>query len=324
MSRIEEQIVNAWGRQLVSRITNEVIADLKLSEAELSAGRGLANVWEEVCAQVQREESIYWSAYEATIEGLMEACLNSLEFEARLALWALTDDGWGYIYDHHADPDGAANVSVDHAAIIAMLMGNILPKAADYESPSLYRFLWNEDDPEYEEDDGEEIYVELDPVEKGVAGLGSLDAPVILGIHRSQLESLDVTDSLQFLQSLVPVNGAQYVWSHRGAVELMISGYDEDDCELFEIEEVRRYIQVLDQQWPFWFFFFTPTSIKLIGMCLSSAVSVSAGKAFIPPERLFAFMERGFAAVNHLFDHYCFPEFENKKLSEVVCRLFEE
>lgn len=33
-------------------------------------------------------------------------------------------------------------------------------------------------------------------------------------------------------------------------------------------------------------------------------------------------MERGFGAVNHLFEHYGFPESENEALSEVVSQFF--
>lgn len=105
-------------------------------------------------------------------------------------------------------------------------------------------------------------------------------------------------------------------------MSIVIGGYDDDPRELFEIPEVYSYLHGLDQEWPFWFFFCTPESIRLIGMCLASAVAVSPGKAYIPPQSLGYFMERGFAAVNHLFSHYGFPEAENEKLSIVVSQLF--
>lgn len=120
----------------------------------------------------------------------------------------------------------------------------------------------------------------------------------------------------------MPLRDSQYVWSWKGNLSVSVSGYDDDPRELYEIPEVRRYLQGLDQEWPFWFFFLTPPSIQQVGMCLASAVSVASGKAFIPPENFYRFMERGFGAVNHLFDHYGFPESENEALSGVVSQVF--
>lgn len=86
------------------------------------------------------------------------------------------------------------------------------------------------------------------------------------GGQREQIEAYDLESSLSFLQTLVPLRDPQYAWSWKGSLSLSISGYD-DTRELFEIPEVRRYLHGLDQEWPFWFFFLTPPSIKLVGMC---------------------------------------------------------
>jgi hypothetical protein len=85
---------------------------------------------------------------------------------------------------------------------------------------------------------------------------------------------------------------------------------------------VCRYLHGLDQEWPFWFFFLTPSSIRLVGMCLASAVTVAPGKVYMPPENFYRLMERGFVAVNHLFDHYGFPESESEALSAIVSQIF--
>lgn len=310
MSRIEEHIVAAWASKLAASALKDVIGELESMEAMLSGDSGLANVWEEICAQVQGEESSEWSAYENLVEELLYVLVESLDGDSQLALWATTEAGWDYIYDHHADKDGVAGVPLTTSDIVSKLAGEVWSVAADYESPSLYRYIWGEDDPQYDEGGGEN---EED-----------LDGPEEFAIHRQQIEAFDLESSLSFLRTLVPSQDPRHAWSYKGSLSLVIGGYDDDPRELFQIPEVCHYLCGIDREWPFWFFFLAPDdgSIKLVGMCLASAVSVSPGKAYIPPENLGRFMERGFGAVNHLFDHYGFPESENEKLSMVVSQIF--
>ncbi|CAG2155523.1 hypothetical protein LMG31506_05436 [Cupriavidus yeoncheonensis] len=151
MRRIEQHIVAAWATRLGNQVVKDVIHSLEKMEAELSGDSGLENVWEEVCAQVQGEESIDWGSYEDVIESLLAGSIANLDRDAQLALWAVTDDGCDYICDHHADKNGVVGVPLDIGAIVAKLKEKVLSAAADYESPSLYRYVWGEDDPEYTE-----------------------------------------------------------------------------------------------------------------------------------------------------------------------------
>jgi len=77
-------------------------------------------------------------------------------------LWAVTEEGWDYIYDHHADAEGVAGVPLNTGDIVSKLAGEVLSAAADYESPSLYRYLWGEDDPQYDEDEDYEVDEDTD------------------------------------------------------------------------------------------------------------------------------------------------------------------
>lgn len=320
--RIEEHIVASWAAKLSERAVTDVVLHLEGMEATLSGDSGLENVWEEVCAQVQGEESIDWSTYEDIIVDLLHSVVKGLDRDAQLALWAATDSGWDYIYDHHADKNGAVGAPLDIGAIVAKLKEDVLSAAADYESPRLYRYIWGEDDPEYDEDEEyEEDEDEADAEEESQED-DDFEDPIIFGIHREQIETYDLESSLSFLRTLVPLRDPQYVWSFKGSLALVIAGYDDDPRELFEIPEVCRYLHGLDQEWSFWFFFFTPSSIRLVGMCLASAVTVAPGKVYMPPENFYRFMERGFGAVNHLFDHYGFPESESEALSAMVSQTF--
>jgi hypothetical protein len=155
--RIEQHIAIAWAERLTKKVLDDVIDILTHTNAELSGDSGLKNVWEEVCAQVQSQESAYWSAYDWTLSDLIERTVGNLGHDEQLALWSITDAGWDYIHDHHTDRDGVKNVPVDTGDIVQKLRGVLLSAADDYESPTLYRFLWGEDDPQYGDEEEEEL-----------------------------------------------------------------------------------------------------------------------------------------------------------------------
>ncbi|WP_150673806.1 hypothetical protein [Pseudomonas fluorescens] len=107
--------------------------------------------------------------YDDVIQDLLHSAVKDLDRDAQLALWAVTDAGWDYIYDHHAGQDGVAGVPLNTRDIVRKLKEEVLSAAADYESPSLYRYILGDEDPEGDEDDA------------GEDEDGDLEEPVIFG-----------------------------------------------------------------------------------------------------------------------------------------------
>lgn len=350
--RIEQHIVSAWAEQLAGKLIQDAIEALqKMDSAEMLSGdSGLKNAWEEICVQVQSEQSFFWDTYVETMEGLLEGYAELLNRDARMALWAVTDQGWDYIADHQADDQGAALVPLDMHAIVDMLRDKLLATAADFSNQRVERFLARDEDgydeldgdEDSEDDDGdddtqdeesdaeaagEDVAVDerrKDPEGRFFDLRSDITDPVIFFITRQQIEAEDLESSLDFLRSLVPSDNPQRIWSHKGRLSLVISGYDADPRELFEIPEVRRYLRSIDEHWPFWLFFLNQVdeSIKVVAACLASTVDVAPGLAHIDPEGLQRFMERAFSAVNFIFDTCGFPESENETLSRGVEQLF--
>jgi hypothetical protein len=157
--RFEQKVTQAWALELKASCTRAVIADLQAMDRDLLSGEmlsgdsGLANVWEEICAQVQSEQSIDWPTYEVVIDSLVHAEVESLRREQQLAIWAQTDDGWAWVYDHFTDDEGddAAPLEVD--AIVQLIIDEVIAAASNYESKTLYQFLWRLDEEEEEEED---------------------------------------------------------------------------------------------------------------------------------------------------------------------------
>lgn len=153
---IERHIVTMLASKLSDNLFKDAIKELKeMSPQEMLSGEDscLKNVWEEICVQVQDERSGFWDVYEETIDGLLAIKIEALDSNERLALWLTTDTGRDYIDDHHGDEKNTLDIPVDTYEIIVMLKDNLLSAAADYESSSISRFLWGQDD---DIDDGEE------------------------------------------------------------------------------------------------------------------------------------------------------------------------
>lgn len=350
--RIEQHIVSAWAEELAGKLIQDTRDALqKMDSAEMLSGdSGLKNVWEEVCVQVQGEQSFFWDTYVETIESLLAGFVDLLNSAARMALWAATDQGWDYIADHHADDQEVAQAPVDMDAIVDMLKNKLLAAAADFSNQRVERFLARHEDgydeldgdEDSEDDDGDDDQhdEESDPVAAGDDDAGGerrkdpegrffdlrpgITEPAVFVITRQQIEVEDLESSLGFLRSLVSTDDPQRIWSHKGRLSLVISGYDADPRELFEIPEVCRYLRSIDEHWPFWLFFLNQVdeSIKVVAACLASTVEVAPGLAHIDPAGLQRFMERAFSAVNFIFESSGFPESEIEALSVGVAQLF--
>ncbi len=328
--RIEQHIVAVWAKQLSDKLLKESIYALEqMDSSEMLSGddSGLKNVWEEICVQVQDEQSFFWDTYVETMESLLSGYVELFNRDARLALWAVTDEGWAYIYDHHADDEGVEDAPVVEDEIVAKLKDELLSAAASYSNQRITKFLQRHEDG-YDELEDEQDEAEDDAREGGTERFFDLrpavSDTVVFVITRQQIEDADIESSLSFLRSLVPTEHPEHAWAYKGRLSLVISGYNSDPRELFEIPEVCQYLRALDEQWPFWLFFFNQVddSIKLIALCLASSIEVVPGAAHIDPEGLRRFMERAFTAVNYLFESYGFPESENEALSMEVSRLF--
>ncbi len=349
--RIEQSIVASWASKLVHAAVQDAIGNLrKINSNDLLSGdSGLKDTWEEICVQVQGEESGYWEQYLETIDQVLEGVLYALSREEQLAIWTSTDEGWDWVCDHHDENDGEDSAPYDQDAVIRKLREELLFLAGDFESPTVSKFLQrheddydelDDDDDEDEEGEGSDDDIGQESQEEGQAPSNPLfpneepaslrlrqavNDPVVLVISREQIETGNQFEVLQFLFALVPTDNPSHAWSLKGRVSLVISGYNSDERELYEIPEVCEYLRSIDQEWPFWFFFLSQAdeSIKVVAMCLGKATKVAPGLTRFDQDAWSTFMERSFSAVNYLFDTYGFPESESEILSEGIMQVFE-
>lgn len=80
----ELTIVAEVARLAARRITRKVIADLQRMELTLSGDDSeLKTTWDEICAQVQYEQSFAWDAYDETVKTLVGGYVSDLPTHER-------------------------------------------------------------------------------------------------------------------------------------------------------------------------------------------------------------------------------------------------
>ena len=112
----------------------------------------------------------------------------------------------------------------------------------------------------------------------------------------------------------------------QGKVEFYFFGYDDDPRELYEIDEVREYVRLLDAALPELLFFVRsqqPTYTLLVFALCHTNVSWEDGRSTLEVTRkvsfdtdnVAAFFDRHWAGLNQMTDWLGMTEEENKKIS---------
>lgn len=93
----ESGIVKAVAKQAIQRITRKVIADLQRMEYTLSGEDSeLKTTWDEICVQVQYEQSFAWDVYDDTVKATVGACICNLPVYEQEAIWLQTEPGFNW------------------------------------------------------------------------------------------------------------------------------------------------------------------------------------------------------------------------------------
>lgn len=77
---------------------------------------GLLNTWDEICAQVQGDQSVFWDAYEDTVDSVILNELQKLPDLELQALWLQTDVGLAWRDNARGEIDTVVDRPVDGGA----------------------------------------------------------------------------------------------------------------------------------------------------------------------------------------------------------------
>lgn len=138
----ESDIVKALAHEIANKITRKTISGLQRMpyDSPLSGDdSGLKNIWDEICVQVQYEQSYYWDIYNETVKSFIEYDVSELKDFEKLALWFQTDSYWDWDSDEEDEkelPPLADSDIVDY-----LLAEYIYPKAGEWTNTKIRKYL---------------------------------------------------------------------------------------------------------------------------------------------------------------------------------------
>jgi len=98
----------------------------------------LDNVWDEVCVQVQRQESTMWEDYVDTIRQIIKVHgLPKLAPEEQQAIWLQTNSGLGWNSDEET-----GEIPTDDDDIVEYILNDyVLTAAADWKNSRIEKYI---------------------------------------------------------------------------------------------------------------------------------------------------------------------------------------
>lgn len=129
---------------------------------------------------------------------------------------------------------------------------------------------------------------------------------VVFGVPYDEIQSGDVRTVLTPLQGFLQNRNA--VVNGRGRVSLMFEGYDDDPRDVYDIPEIRRYAKLLDEEFPYWFYFVSldhpgASTLQVLALCLCRVVKAS-GFSTPHPDDLKQFLLSHIVALNQLCERF--------------------
>ena len=152
MSQIQKALIQQYAKAAGEFLCEQTISTLENIKATLSADEsGLENTWEEICVQVQGEESFFWETYQDTVFDIVISLIEQLPSRDRSALWLQTGEGWDWHWDReweeehaprHARSRDVPPIPVFHDDIARYVVAKFVYSAAEsYTNPNIEFFL---------------------------------------------------------------------------------------------------------------------------------------------------------------------------------------
>ena len=144
---------------------------------------------------------------------------------------------------------------------------------------------------------------------------------IIYTIDRGDIEAMNLKEVSEFFIRLTITR--EFAVQNQDKIILHVWGYDDDERELWEIEEVRRWFVAAEAAVKFWFYFLKTTSYKPSMQLLAACVChVKRGeqrdgriKVELDKEDLLEFITRNFGWLNEMTERLGLPLEDNKRLS---------
>lgn len=94
-----EKLIQQVSQDETRRICQKVRLIFTKIEATLSGDSGLHNAWDEICVQVQFQQSLYWDVHENMILDQIELVVKELPEHIKTIIWLQTENGFDWLCD---------------------------------------------------------------------------------------------------------------------------------------------------------------------------------------------------------------------------------
>jgi hypothetical protein len=132
-----ESIVRDVADRAARRVARKSIAALqKLTGAQSGDDSALKTVWDEICVQMQFEQSPFWDYYDAEVRRQVADLITALPKHEREAIWLQTDAGSSWECD---EPENRAADPVDIDQIVEYVVPEYVYEEAGRWSNSRIR-----------------------------------------------------------------------------------------------------------------------------------------------------------------------------------------
>jgi hypothetical protein len=145
---------------------------------------------------------------------------------------------------------------------------------------------------------------------------------IVCNITKEIIESLDTYETDEFLNSLLRPGGAR---EFQDSLEFGISGYTNDQRELWEIPEVRLFMKLIDENFPFLLHFCNKEDETLKWISLSLINLSGENDVFIVKQKdLLDFITNRLQMMNHLHKENNYAKEESMEMARRIVKYFKE
>ena len=146
----KDKIISAFADDGCKEVSEKVIRKLRTMKEGMHSGDDspLKNIWDEICVQVQIQESQYWEYYEETAKNLILPELKKLKEEVKRSIWLQTKAGgdWeteiedqiadGKVKEHEVNVEYNANDIAEY-----IFQEYVRPKANDWKNARIEKYI---------------------------------------------------------------------------------------------------------------------------------------------------------------------------------------
>jgi hypothetical protein len=134
-----DRVISAIAERDRKRICRKVILQLQKMTEEMQSGDDspLSNIWDEVCVQVELQESVMWKTYLDTIRSLITRELDRLDIPSKQAMWLQTSNGLKW----EIEEENPQHTPYSDEDIVEFVLEDLLNTASNWTNKRIARYM---------------------------------------------------------------------------------------------------------------------------------------------------------------------------------------